>query len=122
MKAIVVPILILLMATQAFSKWVLLLEFRLNRDYIAANLCENKAKPEMACGGQCQLKKRMAAEENESSTKPQTGKTKFQEVPFPFDKKVEPVVLTTLSTAFVETPYLLKKYNAPAPAIFHPPA
>jgi hypothetical protein len=32
----------------------------LNRTYIAQNLCENRAKPELKCGGQCYLMKKLA--------------------------------------------------------------
>jgi hypothetical protein len=53
MKFITVSILIFLMATQAFSKWMVLLEFSWNREYIANNLCQNKARPQSQCGGKC---------------------------------------------------------------------
>ncbi|MCR5863242.1 hypothetical protein LRS05_14425 [Flavobacterium sp. J372] len=36
------------------------LDYIINYDYIAAELCENKAKPEMHCNGKCHLKKELA--------------------------------------------------------------
>jgi len=83
MKFLLVPILMFLVATQAFSKWVLLLEFTWNRDYISKNLCENRVRPMMKCGGKCQLMKRMAQEEkgNTPSQIP-SGKSNFEEALF----------------------------------------
>jgi len=36
------------------------LDYTINYDYIVAELCENKAKPEMHCNGKCHLKKELA--------------------------------------------------------------
>ena len=42
-------------------------QYVLNYDYIAKELCENKAKPEMHCNGKCHLMKELAkASENET--------------------------------------------------------
>ena len=40
--------------TQAYMPHV---NYWMNRDYIAAELCENKDKPELDCNGKCHLKK-----------------------------------------------------------------
>jgi hypothetical protein len=37
-----------------------LMEYSLNKKFIAANLCENKANAEMHCAGKCFLKKKLA--------------------------------------------------------------
>jgi hypothetical protein len=44
--------------------WVmplLYLDFEIRRDYIVANLCENRDRPIMNCNGKCYLAKRIAA-------------------------------------------------------------
>ena len=44
--------------------WViplLYLDFEIRREYIVANLCENKNRPQMHCNGKCYLAKRIAA-------------------------------------------------------------
>ena len=79
MKIIVIPILMLLIATQAFSKWVMLLDFKWNKDYIAQNLCENKAKPMLKCEGKCHLKKMMAEEEQDTNPRTITNEKKQNE-------------------------------------------
>ncbi len=44
--------------------WViplLYLDFEIRREYIVANLCENRNRPQMHCDGKCYLAKRIAA-------------------------------------------------------------
>lgn len=53
------------MGLQTFSKWFVLLEFQVNQDYIAKNLCVNRAKPSCCCRGKCYLQKKMAADESQ---------------------------------------------------------
>lgn len=103
---------------QTFSKGLVLAEFMLNRDYIAKVLCINKAKPELACHGQCQLMKQMEKE----TKKDQNGnavKDKYE------------VVFAEINTAFHLTPSIAVKelftaYHGgidriPLYAVFHPP-
>jgi hypothetical protein len=66
MKALAISILIFLMAVQTFSKWLVLLEYRLNQNYFERVLCENKAKPELQCKGKCAVMKKMAEEDSSS--------------------------------------------------------
>ncbi|RYZ23596.1 MAG: hypothetical protein EOO16_04155, partial [Chitinophagaceae bacterium] len=63
MKLLLVPILLLLVAVQSFGKWIILAEFRVNQAWIAERLCENRDRPQLKCGGRCQLMKRMAEEQ-----------------------------------------------------------
>ena len=42
------------------------LEYAVNKDYIAAELCENKDRPEMKCGGSCYLMKQLSKAAQES--------------------------------------------------------
>lgn len=57
--------LVFLFAWQLMLKAGVLIWFGANRSYIAAELCENKDKPELECNGQCVLAKRMKAAEQE---------------------------------------------------------
>ncbi|MBL7719261.1 MAG: hypothetical protein JNL72_10535 [Flavipsychrobacter sp.] len=47
--------------------------YRLNKDYIARNLCENRNKPKLKCNGKCQLNKQLkkANEQQEKESKQQ---------------------------------------------------
>lgn len=124
MKFILVPILMLLMLAQTFSKWAVVIEYNLNRNYVAKNLCINKVKPKLHCNGKCQMMKKLAEEEkqNSSSNTNSNIKIKIQEQLFSnkMNKLALPVVAFITLSYNEEQPLL--KHNAPAASIFHPPA
>ena len=70
MRFIVVPILLVLVMTQSFSHWFVVLAFNINRDYIAKNLCENRYRPKMHCNGNCVLMKKLKEKEKEEQNQP----------------------------------------------------
>jgi len=54
---------------------LLFLNYELNKDLIAANFCENKARPAMQCNGKCHLSKQLAkAAETPASSEKNTAK------------------------------------------------
>jgi len=67
MKWLFVPIFMMLVLCQAFSKWIMLAEYNIWKDYITEHLCENRYRPSLHCNGKCVLMKKMAAEESQSS-------------------------------------------------------
>ena len=123
MKFIAVPILILLLMAQTFSKWFVVISFNLNRDYIAKNLCENRYRPVLKCNGNCVLMKKMKQEEKQE-----------QNAPGPVKLELASIVLSARS--FFATAEALvfisnTRYNIAAnsgkpvdrsAAIFHPPS
>jgi hypothetical protein len=53
-----------LLSLMLVKVWViplLYLDFEIRRDYIVANLCENRNRPQLNCDGKCYLAKRIAA-------------------------------------------------------------
>jgi len=123
MKFILVPALIMLVLTQAFSKWFVVFEYNANRNYIANNLCVNKSKPKMHCNGKCQMMKRLADEEKQNSSNSNIpSKIKVQEVFFSDEiNKVMLPLLAFVTSCYNEEPPILK-HNSPISSIFHPPA
>jgi hypothetical protein len=71
--------LILLIGLQTFSKWCLILEYQVNRDFISKNLCVNRSNPLSCCKGGCYLKKKIAADESSQQT-PGKGSQKGEPV------------------------------------------
>jgi hypothetical protein len=57
-------LLILLVAAQSFSKWCLITQFQVNRDYIARNLCVNRLNPVSCCKGTCFLNKKLSDDQS----------------------------------------------------------
>ena len=123
MKFIAAPKLILLLVTQTYSKWVVVISFNLNRDYIAKNLCENRYRPVLKCNGNCVLMKKMKQEEKQE-----------QNAPAPVKLEIASIVLSSRSFfATAEAPVFISSTiytfagNSGKPvdradAIFHPPA
>jgi len=122
MKFIAVPILILLMATQAFSKWAMLLEFKWNQDYIAQNFCENKAKPKLKCEGNCQLTKMMAAEEKKTAPLKKNIRSALAEVLFSFEPAITVFSFSVRKKMLHHSTDKSWKHILPVFPIFHPPA
>ena len=79
MKKILVILLTLLVFIQPLSKVWIFVSFKINQDYIAKNLCENRAKPILKCNGKCQLMKKLKqADKDEEKQTPQTIKEKLE--------------------------------------------
>ena len=65
--SILVLFAVLLSATAKTAVWGW---YMANQSYIAATLCENKAKPKMNCNGKCQLAKQLKKADGESKNAP----------------------------------------------------
>ena len=116
-------IAILLIATTAistFSKWIVILEYEINRDYIARNLCINRGKPSCCCKGKCFLQKKLAADEDQQqpagkSAHPDTQPDLFLDKIVQIDFRLS--ALITQHNFF----YLDGKSREFTPSLFRPP-
>ncbi|RQO75379.1 hypothetical protein DBR43_08460 [Pedobacter sp. KBW06] len=73
MRRLVCILLLLIIALQSFNKAGIMLAFKMNQNYIASTLCENKDRPQMHCNGRCVLAKKLKqAEQNEEKQRVQT--------------------------------------------------
>nr|MBZ1362978.1 hypothetical protein [Dyadobacter fermentans] len=108
--------------------WViplLYLDFEIRREYIVANLCENKNRPQMHCDGKCYLAKRIAAlDEQEKRQAEKTYMSRLidqvmdQRAVFSFAQ--QPVVVELLPQAvFSVVPCFTPRIAVDD--IFHPP-
>lgn len=123
MKKILVILLTLLVFIQPLSKVWILVSFKINQDYIAKNLCENRAKPILKCNGKCQLMKKLKqADKDEEKQTPQTIKEKLEllychnQVNFNVSQKFDFVVK---KQSFFG--YKFQDYSSYQSTIFRPP-
>lgn len=117
MKRATIFVLVLATLMQVWSKPFILVNFWLNQDYIAANLCENKARPQLQCNGKCQLKKQMDNDEKSKDTRiPVQEAVAF----FGFASFVIPIAVTSGASKkfFTFNEVVFGKYTV---TIFHPP-
>jgi hypothetical protein len=121
MKLLAVPIFLIFLFTQTFSKWLIVAEFRLNQDFIAKNLCINRSKPKLHCNGKCQLMKKLAAEEEQSTmgnnaqTVKITGGLFMQKAPV-----IALAALLPGQPAYNQV-FIMHESNSPVRSVFHPP-
>jgi hypothetical protein len=71
LKYPVTILLILLIAAQTFSKWALILEYQVNKEYVAKNLCEKRNI--VSCAGKCFLHKKLAKDESQQQAPGRSG-------------------------------------------------
>jgi hypothetical protein len=108
--------------------WViplLYLDFEIRRDYIVANLCENRNRPQLNCNGKCYLAKKLAAlEEQEKKQAEQDYVSKLLFQPMEL-KSCEFIVHFS---KFKRKELVIFRFLAPVAAstfpkdIFHPPS
>lgn len=119
-QRIVALLLICTIISAHYSKLYVFAGFELNKNYIAAKLCENKARPELACFGKCFLKKKLEqAEKKQAQQERQQQKNLFQEI-----AKVDSnqFFFNTQIVAEINTPVQLDYSLLRTSSIFHPPA
>ena len=92
----------------------------MNKNYISANLCENKSKPEMKCHGMCYMKKQLkATDENQNKTP--VNIRDFQEIIFFIGHSEIILPKQSSLTDFCFANHENTNYTSPLFGIFHPP-
>jgi hypothetical protein len=105
------------------TPWGTIAYFKLNREYIAKVLCENRDKPQMHCNGKCYLAKRLKQQQEkqdkETSEKVQNTPVIQLFAPAVFAYIFEaPVFIQSKKKAFF---HQLSLYSAPATSLLRPP-
>ena len=99
-----------------------MLDFELNRDYIAKTLCINRTKPKSCCKGSCYLKKKLDKTDKEEGSSTTNNKDRNEVLFFAEAKST----FNNYTTVFVtnQKHLLPNAENIPnntAGAVFHPP-
>jgi len=95
--------------------------YEANKAYVAKELCENKARPQMKCNGKCYLRKQLNKTENNQQQNQQSKQSQTEAVEF------LPVTAFTFTPCFHEEAntyidiYTSPKGYNPLVNIFHPP-
>ena len=121
MKLLAVPIFIIFLFTQTFSKWLIVAEFRLNQDYIAKSLCINRNKPAMHCNGKCQLMKKLAAEEEQNTSGNNAQTVKITGGLFMQKAPVIALVAYLPDPPSYNRVFIIHASSSPKRSVFHPP-
>ncbi|MDW8295555.1 MAG: hypothetical protein RMJ97_01605 [Raineya sp.] len=65
MKQLITILLFSATLLQPLQTFWVKVSFELNKNFIAKNLCENRFKPELKCGGKCYLMKKLAEKQKQ---------------------------------------------------------
>ena len=113
--------LIGLVLFQCSMKLAVIAWYQVNKEYIAATLCENKAVPQMQCNGKCYLSKQMKASEEQERKLPSFMKVLLEVFHLPASYSIAPNTLALLPESAVQAPYVMHVYTSPLDRIFQPP-
>ena len=117
-------LLILSLSYQCFVKLGIVIWYEYNKDYVAKNLCENRARPEKKCCGKCYLRKQLK--------KADEGNTKGNTLPEKWN--LGEVMVFIVPSATLHIPFVPNAIKASIPlvneryltydplnSVFHPP-
>ena len=115
--AIILSLSILVLSS---SKSFILLNYSINKEFIAKNLCENRSEPKMHCNGKCHLKKELQKEEKKDQSPFSSVKEKMEVQLFNSECKVIAPLLCFVPLNFSE--FQNENYSSlNSGSIFHPP-
>lgn len=79
MKSVIVSgILLLVMAAYLIIPVVPVIDYLINKDYIAKNLCINKDKPKSCCKGKCHMVKQLQKANKKTENDPKNTNSRVQ--------------------------------------------
>lgn len=120
-KQIITVFFLLTWLCQLSDRYFVMLEFFLNQDYIAQNLCENRDKPKMHCNGKCHLTKQLKETDRKNQENPERrndNKSEYYYVSLAFSE-------LTSKYIFINSPqYHRQTIGCPVDhsyGFFHPP-
>ncbi|HTQ65311.1 MAG TPA: hypothetical protein VMI12_10955 [Puia sp.] len=113
-------ILLIAMAGSAFNKVIALIDYNLNKEFIASTLCENRDRPACCCKGKCFLKKQLQKGETDKNGS-NSAKQKFNTDVFQEDGLNSNLFSFQGNIAAFEN-YQSSLYTNSLQQVFHPPA
>jgi len=117
LKKTVSILLLVALASQFFYQLDFYAYFKLNEDYIANNLCENRNKPELRCHGKCFLMKKI----KEAHQKQENQDIKNKEIVFVINQNYFSVCCCPVLPVNKKISHSITLYQSPFHAIVAPP-
>lgn len=119
MKKILAIALIFSFLAQQVTRLVIVINYTLNKEYIAKNICEQKDVAESTCEGKCHLKKQLNKEDEKEKTPANPFQEKFEVQGVAEYETIRGANILQLSVLkenynqLISSPHLLQ--------VFHPP-
>ncbi|KAA9345833.1 hypothetical protein [Adhaeribacter soli] len=120
MKIPAVILLTIAILLQPLSKMFIVMDYQVNKNYIAQVLCENRSKPKSGCNGKCHLAKELKKADQTEEKHPIPLKDKLEVLHF--CQPTSAFAFTILIFPEKEYPhYFSSGVSPPVFGIFHPP-
>lgn len=119
-KGFIAGTFLLLFFLPSIANLILLVDFEINRAYIAKELCENKSRPEKHCAGKCYLKKNLEKENTQKQTPLRQLKDDLFNKFFFDHPGYEPLIISEKTNTY--NPLKTKTSAGNLSGVFHPPA
>ncbi|MCU4188853.1 hypothetical protein M9Q43_06700 [Flavobacterium sp. HXWNR29] len=121
MKKLVIILIIVMFLKPIFP----VLDYIINYDYIANELCENKAKPELKCNGKCHLVNELAkASEDDKPINSDKKNNSKQEIEVLFFQEIKTFVVEQIyfhNRTSIGDNYANFYFHKACCSVFHPP-
>ena len=121
MKGAVAFLLIAVLLMQIFSMTIIFVSFKINQDYIARNLCENRAIPGEKCCGKCLLKKQLKKDEQKQDSRLPSSQKNFDELVFMSGESFSEHFLSFFNREILFERFAPQPHASFSDGIFHPP-
>ncbi len=120
MKSFFAILLASLFLLQSAEKFMIVVNYELNKASITSNFCENKAKPTMHCNGKCHLKKQLQQQDKKENSPTNSLREKL-EIQILTENKKQTFICHPSIIIQQKAIYLFKNYSNSLDTIFHPP-
>lgn len=121
LRNIATIILLTAFAAQTFQRGFMVLDYYANTEAFAKN-CENKARPQMHCNGQCLLMKKIQEEEKKDQQRPERKmENKFEVVSSRSYFATTPIQDLGIPITYPDC-FAARQLPGYAGSIFHPPS
>ena len=123
MNRIIALLLFIAMQIPLMNQWSAVAYYRVNRDFIAKNLCVNRDKPMLNCNGQCYLSKQLQAAEEKEQKSNSERLNKMPEVVLSFQSIPSLFKARYFERVVLENNFPISDFhpNFSAKGFFHPP-
>jgi len=112
-------LLLISVVGSSFNKAIILLDYSINKSYIAAELCEKRNIPKSCCQGKCYLKKQLQKDEDGKNASSTARADEISIQWFCEELSSDSYFFPEKEVPFCD--YLFKPYSTASTAVFHPP-
>jgi hypothetical protein len=112
-------LLLITVVGSSFNNAIVLLQYNLNKQFIATTFCENRDNPGSCCQGKCYLKKQLQKDQDTGQNGSGRAKEKL-DIDWFYETATTPYFFNSRETTFPGAPDF-SKYSTLLSQVFHPP-